>query len=201
VFKSAAAFNADISKWETGMVTNMYASTSTSVSTLFVHLTVSLIWFLISFLIHPCCLLYFCIISCHPPFRAHCFLHLGSVSICCCLQCRHFQVGDWGGAVHASQYVHLCFTLFVHWTVSLICFFDFLKFTPDCCCLHHFWPSTFSCPLFSTFRVVGSVSRSCCLQCRHFQVEDEAGERHEIQYVHLCFTTVCSLDGVAELFF
>ena len=49
VFKEAGDFNADISKWDTGQVTVMRLSTSTSVPTLFVHWTVLLICFLIFF--------------------------------------------------------------------------------------------------------------------------------------------------------
>jgi hypothetical protein len=52
--------------WDVSKVTNMQESTSTSVSTLFVHWTVSLICFFDLFLIHPC--LFFCITSCHPLF-------------------------------------------------------------------------------------------------------------------------------------
>jgi hypothetical protein len=55
--------------------------------------------------------------------------------------------------------------------------------------------------VFSTFRVVGSVSGCSCLQCRHFQVGGGAGDEHEYEYVHLCSITVCSLlDGVTDLF-
>ena len=144
VFLEAAAFNADISKWETGQVTTMYQSTSTSVSTLVVHWTVSLICFFICFNSPLLCLL-FASLSCQPPFVSilfSTFRVVGSVSWCCCLQCRHFQVGDGAGDEHALQYAHLCSTLFVHWIVSLICFLI----------LNHL-----SCPLFSTFRVMGSV--------------------------------------------
>ena len=53
MFSEAGVFNADISKWETGQVTDMSYSTSTSVATLLVHWTVSLICFFDLFLIHP----------------------------------------------------------------------------------------------------------------------------------------------------
>ena len=53
MFCYADAFNADISKWETGQVTDMEDSTSTSFPTLFVHWTVSLICCFDFFLIHP----------------------------------------------------------------------------------------------------------------------------------------------------
>ena len=53
--------------WDVSKVTSMRNSTSTSVSTLFVHWTVSLICFFDFFLIHPV-LFVFCILSCPPPF-------------------------------------------------------------------------------------------------------------------------------------
>jgi hypothetical protein len=61
------------------------------------------------------------------------FRVMGSVLLCWCLQCKHFQVGDGAGGGHVCQYVHLCSTLFVHWTVSLICVFDLFLIHP--CCL------------------------------------------------------------------
>ena len=76
MFDDATAFNADISKWETGQVTNMELSTPTSVSTLFVHWTVSLICFFDLFLIHPLLFVFL-----HPflpsTFRAHCLRRFG----------------------------------------------------------------------------------------------------------------------------
>ena len=66
-----------IGEWDVSKVTSMHSSTSTSVSTLFVHWTVSLICFFDLFLIHPCCCLLFCILSCPPPFRARCVLRFG----------------------------------------------------------------------------------------------------------------------------
>ena len=39
-------------------------------------------------------------------------------------------MGDGAGEDHAFQCVHLYSTLFVHWTVSLICCFDFFLIHP-----------------------------------------------------------------------
>ena len=119
VFNDAGAFNADISKWHTGQATKMTNSTSTSVPHfLFIDAGVTDLLFDL-FKNSPLCCLY--IISCHQPI----FRVVGTCSVfqCCCIQCQHFQVADGAGNGHGKQYVHLCSSLFVHWTVSLICFF------------------------------------------------------------------------------
>jgi len=65
VFYSARAFNADISKWDTGEVTNMNQSTSIFVPTFFVSG-----W-------DPLIVFFYFIFFCHPSFRVHCFLRSG----------------------------------------------------------------------------------------------------------------------------
>ena len=58
MFKNIGIFNADLSNWDTGKVTDMYASTSTSVSHfLFMDDVTDFLFF-------------FDFISCHPPFVA-----------------------------------------------------------------------------------------------------------------------------------
>ena len=78
----AASTGGVMGDWDVSKVTTMEDSTSTSVSTLFVHWTVSLICFFDLFLIHPL-LFVFCILSCPPPFLCpllSAFRVVGSVS-------------------------------------------------------------------------------------------------------------------------
>ena len=63
MFRDAAAFNANISKWETGQVTRMDLSTSTSLFTLFAHWMVSLICFFDLFFNSP--LLFVVVLAIH----------------------------------------------------------------------------------------------------------------------------------------
>jgi surface protein len=76
VFDAAAVFNADISKWETGQVTTMRGSTSTSVSHLFMDgISNDMLW------IDTVFLLFFFSNCFFIDHRAHCVVRSGGGSV------------------------------------------------------------------------------------------------------------------------
>jgi surface protein len=76
VFDAAAVFNADISKWETGQVTIMRGSTSTSVSHLFMDgISNDMLW------IDTLFLLFFFSNCFFIDHRAHCVVRSGGGSV------------------------------------------------------------------------------------------------------------------------
>jgi surface protein len=76
VFDAAAVFNADISKWETGQVTIMRGSTSTSVSHLFMDgISNDMLW------IDTVFLLFFFSNCFFIDHRAHCVVRSGGGSV------------------------------------------------------------------------------------------------------------------------
>jgi surface protein len=76
VFDAAAVFNADISKWETGQVTTMRGSTSTSVSHLFMDgISNDMLW------IDTLFLLFFFSNCFFIDHRAHCVVRSGGGSV------------------------------------------------------------------------------------------------------------------------
>ena len=104
-FQSAGAFNADISKWNTGAVTTMRYSTSTPPSCFCCPLLLSLEFRpLIPVMFSR---FYLFLVVNLAPTSSYSILRVGWV----CIQRGHFQVEHCGGDEHGWKYVHS--TLFV----------------------------------------------------------------------------------------